>query len=155
MTDPESAFQLTITVQPGDIDELNHVNNVVYLRWVQDVAAAHWESIAPREMKQKYSWVVLRHEIDYKSPAFLGDTLTARTWVSTCEGVRSVRNVKIYHNSGKLVAEAKTTWCLLDAGTSKPRRIEDDITSIFLKVITLLPISLTHSQSNLFSPELL
>jgi len=133
MTDPEGAFSMTITVQPTDIDDLHHVNNVVYLRWVQDVAAAHWESIASREMKQKYSWVVLRHEIDYKNPSFLGDVLTARTWVSSCEGVRSVRNVKIYQATGKLVAEAKTTWCLLDAQTAKPRRIEDDITSIFLR----------------------
>ncbi|HEU5290921.1 MAG TPA: acyl-ACP thioesterase domain-containing protein, partial [Cyclobacteriaceae bacterium] len=99
-----------------------------------DVAAAHWDKIASREMRQKYSWVVLRHEIDYKNPAFPGDTLVARTWVSSCEGARSIRNVKFYQsNSGKLVAEAKTTWCLLDAQTTKPRRIEDDITSIFLK----------------------
>ena len=134
MTDPANAFQLTITVQTADIDELKHVNNVVYLRWVQDVAAAHWEAIASREMREKYSWVVLRHEIDYKNPAFLDDSLIARTWVGSCEGVRSVRNVKIYQsNSGKLVAEAKTTWCLLDAQTAKPKRIEDDITSIFLK----------------------
>lgn len=134
MDAPKGSFQLSISVQPADIDELNHVNNVVYLRWVQDVAAAHWESIASREMKQKYSWVVIRHEIDYKSAAVLDDTLTAQTWVSSCEGVRSVRNVKIFQSeSGKLVAEAKTTWCLLDAQTAKPRRIEADITSIFLK----------------------
>jgi acyl-CoA thioester hydrolase len=134
MTDPQSAFKITIAVQPGDIDDLKHVNNVVYLRWVQDVAAAHWESIASTEMRQKYSWVVLRHEIEYRNPAFLGDTLTAQTWVSSCEGVRSVRNVKIFQsNSGKVVAEATTTWCLLDAQTTKPRRIEDDIRSIFLQ----------------------
>lgn len=133
MTDRPRAFEMTITIQPDDIDALKHVNNVVYLRWVQEVAAAHWEAIATPEMKQKYSWVVLRHEIDYKNPAFLGDSLTAGTWVSTCEGVRSVRNVEIYQaTSGKLVAEAKTTWCLLDAQTAKPRRIENDITSIFL-----------------------
>ena len=134
MSDPKGSFQLNITVQPADIDDLKHVNNVVYLRWVQDVAAAHWVNIASREMKQKYSWVVLRHEIDYKSAAVLGDKLTAQTWVSSCEGVRSVRNVKIFQSeTGKLVAEAKTTWCLLDAQTAKPKRIEDDITSIFLK----------------------
>lgn len=132
--DPERAFNLAITVQPTDIDNLEHVNNVVYLRWVQDVAEAHWAAIAPEEMKRKYSWLVLRHEIDYRNPAFLGDTLTARTWVSTCEGVRSIRNVKFSHStSGKLVAEAKTTWCLLDAQTGKPKRIEDDIISIFLR----------------------
>lgn len=131
--EPENAFSITIKVQQADIDELDHVNNVVYLRWVQDVAAAHWDTIASTEMKKKYAWVVLRHEIDYKNPAVLGDELIAKTWVSACEGVRSVRNVKVYQTAtGKLVAEAKTTWCLLDAQTMKPKRIEDDILSIFL-----------------------
>ena len=130
---PEHTFSITIRVKNEDIDELDHVNNVVYLRWVQDVAAAHWDSIATDDMKKKYAWVVLRHEIDYKNPAILGDELIAQTWVSSCEGVRSVRNVKIYHSaSGKLAAEAKTTWCLLDSKTMRPRRIEDDIISIFL-----------------------
>jgi acyl-CoA thioester hydrolase len=131
--EPENAFSITIKVQLTDIDDLDHVNNVVYLRWVQDAAAAHWDKIASPEMKAKYSWVVLRHEIDYKNAAVLGDELIAKTWVSSCEGVRSVRNVKLNQTiSGKLVAEAKTTWCLLDAQTMKPKRIEDDIISIFL-----------------------
>ncbi len=131
--EPENVFNHVITVQPDDIDDLGHVNNVVYLRWVQDVAAAHWTNNASAEMKKKYSWVVLRHEIDYRNPAFLGDKLIARTWVSSCEGVRSVRNVKFYQSaSGKLVAETKTNWCLLDSQSMRPKRIEQDIISIFL-----------------------
>lgn len=126
-------FQITIRVKREDIDDLEHVNNVVYLRWVQDVAAAHWETVASEEMKKKYSWVVLRHEIDYRNAAVLNDELTVHTWVSSCEGVRSVRNVKFLQAaSGKLVAETKTTWCLLDSQTMKPRRIEQDIISVFL-----------------------
>lgn len=121
-----------ITVTPDDIDEMNHVNNVVYLRWVQDAAAAHWDAVASTEMKSRYAWVVLRHEIDYKSPALLGDSVKAETWVSSREGVRSVRHVKLTHaHTGVLFAEAVTTWCLLDAITKRPRRIESDITSIF------------------------
>lgn len=132
--EPVNAFSIGIHVQPEDIDDLDHVNNVVYLRWVQDVAAAHWASIATEEMKKKYLWVVLRHEIDYRNPAFLGDELIARTWVSSCEGVRSVRNVRFYQSSsGKLVAKTKTTWCLLDAQSMKPRRIEQDVISIFMQ----------------------
>jgi acyl-CoA thioester hydrolase len=130
--EPENAYQMIIQVEKDDIDNLQHVNNVVYLRYVQDVAQAHWDRIASDEMKKKYSWVVLRHEIDYRNPAVLGDELIARTWVSSCEGVRSVRNVKLYlHPSKKLVAETKTTWCLLDAQTMKPKRIEEDIISVF------------------------
>ena len=130
--EPLNTFQFTIRVKAEDIDDLEHVNNVVYLRWVQNVAAAHWEKVASDEMKRKYSWVVLRHEIDYRNPALLDDELTVHTWVSSCEGVRSVRNVKFLQAaSGKVVAETKTTWCLLDSQTMRPRRIEQDIISIF------------------------
>lgn len=130
--EPENAFSYSIKVGVNDIDTLQHVNNVVYLGYVQEVAQAHWDTIASDEMKKKYSWVVLRHEIDYKNPAFLGDELVARTWVSSCEGVRSTRNVKLYQSvSGKLVVETKTIWCLLDAQTMRPKRIEQDIIDIF------------------------
>jgi acyl-CoA thioester hydrolase len=132
--DPERVFELTLTVSARDIDNLNHVNNVVYLQWVQDVASAHWATIATDELKKKYSWVVLRHEIDYRNPAYLNDQLLVKTWVSSCEGVRSIRHVKFYQvSSGALVVETKTTWCLLDAQTMRPKRIESDIVSIFLK----------------------
>lgn len=125
-------FTHTITVTPADIDDMNHVNNVVYLRWVQDAAAAHWDASAPEETKRKYAWVVLRHEIDYKNPAKLGEPVKAETWVSSLEGLRSVRHVKLSHaETGIVFAEAVTTWCLLDAATKRPKRIETDITSIF------------------------
>jgi acyl-CoA thioester hydrolase len=81
---------------------------------------------------KKYAWVVLRHEIDYKSPAKLGDTIIAKTWVSSREGVRSVRHVTLSNGAtGVVFAEAITTWCLLDAVTKRPKRIDTDITSIF------------------------
>jgi acyl-CoA thioester hydrolase len=125
-------FMHTITVVSDDIDDMNHVNNVVYLRWVQDAAAAHWDAIASEELKRRYAWVVLRHEIDYKSPAKLGDTITAKTWVSSHEGVRSFRHVTLSNEvTGVVFAEAITTWCLLDAVTKRPKRIDTDITSIF------------------------
>jgi acyl-CoA thioester hydrolase len=129
--EPENTFNLIIKVGIDDIDALQHVNNVVYLRYVQDVAQAHWDAISSEEMKKKYSWVVVRHEIDYKSPAFLGDELIAKTWVSACEGVRSIRNVRVYNATGKLVVETKTDWCLLDAQTMRPKRIEEDIFCLF------------------------
>ena len=122
----------TIAVIADDIDDMNHVNNVVYLRWVQDAAAAHWDAIASEDLKKKYAWVVLRHEINYKSPAKLGDTINAKTWVSSCEGARSVRHVTLSNAAtGVVFAEAVTTWCLLDAVTKRPKRIDTDITSIF------------------------
>jgi acyl-CoA thioester hydrolase len=125
-------FTHTIAITPDDIDEMNHVNNVVYVRWVQDAAAAHWNALAPEELKKKYAWVVLRHEIAYKSSAKLGDPVKAETWISSREGVRSIRHVKLSHaETGIILAEAITTWCLLDAVTKKPKRIDTDIMSIF------------------------
>ena len=129
---PLSIFKITITVQPDDIDALNHVNNVVYLRYVQDVAASHWNTIAPEGFKQQYAWVVLRHEIDYKNMAVLGDSIIAETWVGSCEGPRSERHVELYHaTTRKLLVKAKTSWCLLDSTTLRPKRIEQEIIDLF------------------------
>jgi acyl-CoA thioester hydrolase len=119
-------------VQPNEIDAMGHVNNVVYLKWVQDAAEAHWLTKASQDVKAKYSWVVLRHEIDYLAPAFAGQTIEATTWVENYQGVRSDRIVHLINKeSKKVLAKAKTTWCLLDAVTKRPKRIESDIASVF------------------------
>jgi acyl-CoA thioester hydrolase len=126
-----SAFSHLIKVPQGDIDELGHVNNVVYVRYVQEVAAAHWHSVADEQLKQKYLWVVLRHEIDYKHPAFLNDVIRASTWVGDYNGARFDRFVKlVIEESGKVIAEAKTTWCMLDAKSKKPIRIQNDVLTV-------------------------
>jgi acyl-CoA thioester hydrolase len=119
-------FQHKIEVKAADIDDLGHVNNVVYIRWVQEVAAAHWEHSAPAALKLKYAWVVLRHEIDYKNPAFLNDELTGLTWVGAHSGPKFDRFVNIQSDK-KVLAEAKTIWCLLDAKSFKPIRIPQEI----------------------------
>lgn len=125
-------FELTINVSANDIDELNHVNNVVYVQWIQDVAKAHWESLASKEVQEKYIWMVLRHEVDYSGQAREGDVLIAKTWVAWSEGVKSERQVEISNQeTGKVVAKAKTLWCLLDAQTKRPKRIDSDITAVF------------------------
>ena len=76
-----AAFEMIVSVLPEDIDEQNHVNNTVYLRWVQEVATAHWRAVATADARENIGWVVLRHEIDYKTPACLGDEIVLRTWV--------------------------------------------------------------------------
>jgi acyl-CoA thioester hydrolase len=123
-------FQHPIIVLPSDIDELGHVNNVVYVRWVQEVAAAHWLAVAPEALRSRYLWVVLRHEIDYCNPVFPGDQVTGTTWVSSCNGARSERLVMLENQHGKTVAEAKTFWCMLDGTTMRPTRITDEVTSL-------------------------
>jgi acyl-CoA thioester hydrolase len=123
-------FNLRIEVKPEDIDELGHVNNVVYLRWAQHVAAAHWNVLASDEIRTQNLWVALRHEIDYLNPAFLGDDVIGYTWVSAVEGAKSIRHVEFYREE-KCLAKVKTNWCFLDASTMKPKRISQDLKALF------------------------
>jgi acyl-CoA thioester hydrolase len=125
-------YQADIIVRHADLDELNHVNNVVYLQWVQDVAAAHWKSLASKEILTKYFWVALRHEIDYHSPAFLHDELIAKTWVVDYQGAKSTRIVQLIRKQDDwLLTETKTTWCLMSHQNRKPSRIGDEIRNVF------------------------
>jgi acyl-CoA thioester hydrolase len=112
---------LAITVQPADIDELGHVNNVVFVRWVQDAAVSHWRSLTSAEEQAAIVWVALRHEIDYRRPAFLGEPLRAETWVGPASRRAFERRTRILGPAGNDVrAEARTIWCPLDAKTLKP-----------------------------------
>ncbi len=120
-----------LTITPADIDELDHVNNVVYIRWVQEVAEAHWRAMTSPDFRQQYRWVVLRHEIDYRFPAKLSDAIAGSTWVGTYFGAKFDRFVKLHSpDRSKVFAEAKTTWCLLDGGSGKPLRIPPAILNI-------------------------
>jgi len=125
-------FKNTFSVKPNEIDNLDHVNNVVYLQWVNDIAERHWAILANDEINKKYFWVTLRHEIDYMQSAVLGDEITVYTWVGESAGVKSIRHVHIYSGE-KLLVKAKTTWCLIDAKSQKPTRIRQDILDILTK----------------------
>lgn len=118
---PNSFFQY-YTVQEKDIDSLNHVNNVVYLQWVNDIAAAHWSNLSNDEINKAYYWVCLRHEIDYLGEAFVADKLCIHTWITSSIGVKSIRHVVICKGD-KIIAKVVSTWCLINAETKKPRRI--------------------------------
>jgi acyl-CoA thioester hydrolase len=125
-------FSYYVVVTPNDIDELGHVNNIVYLRWVQEAASAHWTLLSNDEINKKYVWVVMRHEIDYLHPGLLHQELEIKTWVGKNEGAKSERHTEIYNSaSGKKLATAITTWCLLDALSRRPKRIEEDVLSLF------------------------
>lgn len=132
MTDESlKKFNLKLQVTDTDIDDLGHVNNVVYLRWVQEAAEAHWKSLTTPEQRLELAWVVVRHEIDYFQSAKLSDNLFALTWVETSEGVKSIRIVEIFNSQEKRLAKARTTWCLIDASTQRPKRISEEIKKIF------------------------
>jgi len=123
----------TFRVQPEDIDQLNHVNNVVYVQWIQDAAVNHWNSVAPDEIKNSFVWVIVRHEIDYRQSAKLNDELLIKTWVLNAQGVSSVRQVQIFRKADmKLLVESKTTWCMVDVKSKRPVRITPEVKSLFL-----------------------
>lgn len=119
-------------VFPADIDEQNHVNNTVYLRWIQEVATAHWKSLASAEAKAAIGWVVLRHEIDYRSPASLGDEILLRTWVGQASRLKFERFTEIRRKIDKqLFAQARTLWVPVDVRTGKPTRVSADVRTRF------------------------
>ena len=125
-------FIYHVTVTPADIDALGHVNNIIYLRWVQEAASGHWALLSNQALNNKYSWVVMRHEIDYLQPALPNEELIVKTWVGKNEGAKSQRYTQLFNAaSGKKLAEAVTTWCLLDALSKRPKRIEADVLSLF------------------------
>ena len=125
-------FEIPIGVQPADIDRQNHVNNTVYVRWIQEVATAHWESRAAAEVRDTIGWVVLRHEIDYKTPACLGDELVLRTWVGKATRATFERFVEVVRkNDRQLVAQARTLWVPINPGTAKPTRVPPEVRARF------------------------
>jgi acyl-CoA thioester hydrolase len=117
-------FRLTFEPKPDDIDENGHVNNVVYLRWAQDMGTAHWRSRAPAEAQAEWAWIALRHEVDYRRALLPGEVAQARTWVSeTAEGPRFDRFIRIDGPDGAMCAQVKTTWVLIEQATGRPRRV--------------------------------
>jgi acyl-CoA thioester hydrolase len=125
-------FTLTFTAQPEDIDELGHVNNAVYVRWIQEMATAHWRAVARTEDVDRYVWLVTRHEIDYRRPTLPGESVSATTWVGTPQGARFDRFVEIRGVDGAVKVSARTVWALVDMTTMRPLRITSEIAAPFL-----------------------
>jgi len=123
---------MTVKVEPADIDGQNHVNNTIYLRWVQDVATAHWKSLASAEAQNAIGWIVLRHEIDYKNPASVGDEIVLRTWVGEASRLKFERFTEVQRKIDKvLLAQARTVWVPVDSRTGKPMRVSAEVREKF------------------------
>ena len=127
-----SVFEATRTVIADDLDDLMHVNNVRYVQWVQEIAKAHWEAVTTPRQRHDNIWVLVRHQIDYKSAAKLNDEIHIKTYVTRSEGVTSTRHVEMYHKeSAKLIIKSETIWCLLDSKTLRPTKIPEEINNLF------------------------
>jgi len=122
-------------VAPADaIDELGHVNNAVWVQWIQEVALAHWYSIADPAHQDDYIWVVVRHEIDYLRPAFEGEVLTGRTWVGEApKGARFDRHMEFVGEDGKVRVRANTVWAIIDKASGRPIRVPPEVIAPFME----------------------
>lgn len=128
-----TGFSRIVTAAAADIDELGHVNNAVYLRWVQDVATAHWRDTARPEDIKRYVWVVTRHEVDYLRPTLVGETVTLTTWVGVPKGARFDRFVDITDETGRLRVRAVTIWALIDMEAGRAVRVPVEVAAPFLR----------------------
>ena len=117
---------MAITIVPGDIDFMGHVNNARYLGWVQDVVLSHWQKLAPAEEVASKAWVALKHEITYRRPAFLQDEIVATTVLEKIAGARAFYNTVIARGE-EVLAEVNSMWCCIDTDSRRPARIDRDV----------------------------
>ena len=126
-------FAKTFTALPEHIDELGHVNNAVWLQWVQDIATAHWSAVADPAHVERYVWVVTRHEIDYRGNVGLGETVAAETWIpNPPKGAQFDRCVEFRDAAGKRLVAVKSTWAMLDKASGRLVRVPAEVAAPFL-----------------------
>jgi acyl-CoA thioester hydrolase len=126
-------YRHDIGIIPADIDFMGHVNNSVYLRWVQEAVVRYWETVAPAEAVAAHLWVALKHEITYRKPAFLDDVVVADVIAEQVQGARAFFNTVIRRGE-EVVAEVKSTWCCLDSVTKRPARLARDVVGRFVEL---------------------
>jgi acyl-CoA thioester hydrolase len=125
-------YKKTIIVLPEHLDDINHVNNVVYVQWMQDIAGEHWNSVATDKLKQDLLWMIKRHEIDYFNQAFLGDELVMETWTGDFTNVTWKRHYEIIRLvDKKKIISASSVWIPFDRKTQRPRRVDNEMVMMF------------------------
>jgi len=133
MTNPKPCkFTKTFIALPTHIDELGHVNNAVWVQWIQDLATAHWDTAARPEDHERFFWVVIRHEIDYRGNIALGETALGATHIPDApKGAKSVRAVTFTDEAGKVLVSARTTWAMLERATQRLARVRPEVIAPF------------------------
>ena len=127
-------FTLSITAAAEDIDELGHVNNAVWVQWIQRIALAHWAAVASAEDQAAYFWVITRHEIDYRGNVSAGETVTGETWVpEPPKGARFDRHVRFVGADGKVKVRAVTQWAIIDIASGRPIRVPPEVVAPFME----------------------
>ena len=124
-------FRHAIAIEPSDIDHMGHVNNAVYLKWVQDAVVDYWRSVAPPDAVARHLWVALKHEITYRRPTFLQDAVVAEVIAEKVEGARAFFRT-VLKRGDDVLSEIRSTWCCLDAATQRPARLARDVIGRFV-----------------------
>lgn len=129
-----SRFGQTFVAMPHDIDELGHVNNTVWVRWVQEIATAHWRAVADAAHVDAFVWVVTRHEIDYRGNVGEGAVVCGETYIpGVPKGARFDRCVDFRDKeTGKLLVAVRSTWAMLDKASGRLVRIRPEVAGPFI-----------------------
>ena len=126
-------YSMTFTALPEHIDENGHVNNAVWVRWMEDIATAHWMADADPAHVAAYAWVVTRHEIDYRGNIGAGERATAETFIPQApRGAQFDRCVEFRDSRGRRIVAARSTWAMLDKATGRLVRVPAEVAAPFL-----------------------
>ncbi len=126
-------YRLTFTAGPEHIDVMGHVNNAVWVQWMEVMATAHWEAVAAPEHLARYAWVVVRHEIDYRGNIREGDSVTAETFIPEGpNGAKFDRHIEFKDAAGKVVVRAKTTWAMIEIASGRLMRVPAEVAAPFI-----------------------
>ncbi|KWV95012.1 thioesterase family protein [Erythrobacter sp. AP23] len=129
----KTRFTKRFTARAEHIDELGHVNNAVWVQWIQDMATAHWDAVARPEDRAAFFWVVTRHEIDYRGNIDAGESVTGETWIEgPARGATSLRRVDFRNDAGKVIVGAATTWAMLDRASGRLVRVRPEVLEPFV-----------------------
>ena len=134
-SNPNAYFEHLRDVVEDDIDELGHVNNAVYLRYVEACGRAHSDGLGlTLDVFKNYGVVpvIRKHEITYHRPATLGDRLLISTQVARIGGPRAVRHNQVRLEEDKiLLVDAVTEWVWLDVESERPKRVPKEVLEAF------------------------
>ncbi len=126
-------FTRSFTAGPEHIDVMGHVNNAVWVQWIQDMATAHWDAVASAENRERFVWLVVRHEIDYRGNVAEGESVIGETWIpGEPQGATSIRRVEFRNAAGKTIVSAATTWAMLERSSGRLARVRREVIAGFL-----------------------
>lgn len=142
-------FDLEIQVLPEHIDQLGHVNNVVYIQWMQDVATQHIDALGlglKQYLELQHAMVAVEHHVQYRKAAFLGETLILRTWLDDLNALYSSRQYVFYRPSDQCVVfVGKTKWACVEIATGRPKRLSPSFTQAYQPLAaTINPLDFTE-----------